>query len=112
MPGRDESKRGKPIIDLSFWQRLSILIGLPVVCWLFPKYRYTAGRYIVWVIAWYGLSKVLEYFDGEVFDLLGHTISGHTLKHLAAAVATFVVLRMLLSRRPASVLPRAKRGHP
>ena len=88
------------------------MILLPVVCWLFPKYRYTAGRYIVWVIAWYGLSKVLEYFDGEVFDLLGHTISGHTLKHLAAAVATFVVLRMLLSRRPASVLPRAKRGRP
>ena len=75
------------------------IIVLPVVCWLFPEHRYTAGRYIVWVIAWYGLSKVLEHFDGEVFNLLGHTISGHTLKHLAAAVATFVVLRMLLSRR-------------
>jgi len=74
------------------------IIVLPVVCWLFPEHRYTAGRYIVWVIAWYGLSKVLEHFDGEVFDLLGQTISGHTLKHLAAAVATFVVLRMLLSR--------------
>ena len=88
------------------------MIMLPVVCWLFSEYRYTAGRYIAWVIAWYGLSKVLEYFDSEVFDLLGHTISGHTLKHLAAAVATFVVLRMLLSRRPASVLPRAKRARP
>lgn len=31
MLGRDQSKRGKPIIDLSFWQRLSILIGLVVV---------------------------------------------------------------------------------
>jgi hypothetical protein len=88
------------------------MILLPVVCWLFPEYRYTAGRYIVWVIAWYGLSKVMEYFDGEVFDLLGHTISGHTLKHLTAAVATFVVLRMLLSRRSASVLPGAKRARP
>ncbi|NIQ90071.1 MAG: hypothetical protein GWN93_13975 [Deltaproteobacteria bacterium] len=31
MPGRDQSKGGKPIIDLSFWQRVSILIGLVVV---------------------------------------------------------------------------------
>lgn len=93
--------------DLRFYGFVQFypIIVLPVVCWLFPKYRYTAGRYLVWVIAWYGLSKVLEYFDGEVFDLLGHTISGHTLKHLAAAVATFVVLRMLLWRRHASVLP-------
>jgi hypothetical protein len=40
-----------------------------------------------------------------VFDLLGHTISGHTLKHLAATIATLLVLQMLLARRPASVSP-------
>jgi hypothetical protein len=74
------------------------MVALPFVCWLFPKHRYTAGRYLAWVIGWYGLSKVLEHFDREVFDLLGYTMSGHTLKHLAAAVATFVVLRMLLWR--------------
>lgn len=73
-------------------------VALPVVCWLFPEHRYTAGRYLVWVIAWYGLSKLLELLDGEIFDLLGHTVSGHTLKHLAAAGATYVVLRMLLAR--------------
>ena len=72
---------------------------LPVICWLFPEHRYTAGRYLVWVIAWYGLSKVLEVFDHAIFDGLGQTVSGHTLKHLAAAVATYVVLRMLLMRR-------------
>jgi len=75
------------------------IIALPVVCWLFPQYRYTAGRYIAWVVSWYGLSKVLEYFDHEVFNVLGHLISGHTLKHLAAAVSTFVVLRMLQRQR-------------
>jgi hypothetical protein len=82
------------------------MITLPAVCWLFPRYRYTAGRYLVWVIVWYGLSKVLEHFDGEVFDLLGHTVSGHTLKHLAAAGATFVVARMLLSQRYTPVSPQ------
>ena len=80
------------------------MILLPVVFWMFPKYRYTAGRYLAWVVGWYGLSKVLEHFDGEIFDLLGHTVSGHSLKHLAAAVATFVILRMCLSRRSYCVI--------
>ena len=66
--------------------------------WLFPGYRYVPGRYIAWVFAWYGLSKLLEHFDARVFELLGYTISGHTLKHLAAAASAFVVLWMLLSR--------------
>ena len=91
--------------DLRFYAFVQFfpMILLPFICWLFPRHRYTAGRYLVWVILWYGLSKALEYFDREVFDLLGHTVSGHTLKHLAAAVATFVVLRMLLSRQPITV---------
>lgn len=90
--------------DLRFYALVQFypMVALPVLCWLFPEHRHTAGRYLVWAIAWYGLSKVLEHFDGEVFDLFGHTVSGHTLKHLAAAAATFVVLRMLLSRRPVS----------
>ena len=49
-------------------------------------------------MAWYVLSKIMEYYDNEVFDFPGHTISGHTLKHIAAASGAFVVLRMLLLR--------------
>lgn len=91
--------------DLRFYAFVQFfpMIALPAVCWLFPRYRYTAGRYLVWVIAWYGLSKVLEHFDEDVFDLLGHAVSGHTLKHLAAAVATFGVLWMLMAPRRAAV---------
>lgn len=86
--------------DLRFYAFVQFYpaIALPLVCWLFPRHRYTAGRYLIWVVLWYGLSKLLEHFDGEVFELLGQSISGHTLKHLAAAVATGVVLRMLLVR--------------
>lgn len=93
--------------DLRFYALVQFypMVALPVICWLFPEHRYTAGHYLAWVIAWYALSKVLEHFDGEVFDLLGHTVSGHTLKHLAAAAATFVVLRMLLTRRPKVTAP-------
>ena len=38
---------------------------------------------------------LLEYWDEAVFDALDGAVSGHSLKHLAAAMATFMVLRML-----------------
>ncbi|MGD8242906.1 MAG: hypothetical protein PVF59_08775 [Desulfobacterales bacterium] len=87
--------------DLRFYGLVQFypMVAMPLVVWLFPEHRYTAGRYILWVVGWYALSKVFEHFDGEVFDLLGHSVSGHTLKHYTAAVATYVVLRMLLVPR-------------
>ena len=86
--------------DLRFYGFVQFypLIAIPAVYLLFPEYRYLAGRYIAWVAAWYLISKLLEHFDSQVFSLLSYTVSGHTLKHLAAATATFVVLRMLLAR--------------
>ena len=93
--------------DLRFYAFVQFypVILLPAIIWLFPAYRYLAGRYLGWVVAWYGLSKVLEHFDAEVFEILGYTVSGHSLKHLAAAVSAFVVLRVLLShpRSPKSI---------
>ncbi|MCC6136648.1 MAG: ceramidase domain-containing protein [Candidatus Contendobacter sp.] len=59
--------------------------------------RYTRGNDIYWVFAAYVLAKLLELFDRE-FLALGNLVSGHTLKHLAAAVAGFVVCRMLMRR--------------
>lgn len=100
--------------DLRFYGFVQFfpLIAVPAVCWLFPEYRYLASRYIVWMIGWYGLSKLLEHFDHEVFDLLGHTVSGHTLKHVAAAMATVVVLQMLLARRRSGVAVNDLRTRP
>jgi len=90
--------------DLRFYALVQFypMLALPLIIGLFPQGRYTLGRYLAWVILWYALSKVLEHFDSAVFELLGHTVSGHTLKHLAAAMAPFVVVRMLLSRREMS----------
>ena len=60
--------------------------------------RYTRGNDIYWVFGWYVLSKLLETFDGQVLAI-NHLVSGHTLKHLAAAAAGFVVCYMLLRRK-------------
>jgi hypothetical protein len=84
--------------DLRFYGLVQFypMLALPIIIWAFPDHHYTIGRYLGWTIAWYGLSKVLEFFDRGIYELTGHLVSGHTLKHLAAAVATYVVLRMLI----------------
>ncbi len=68
--------------------------------------RYTRGNDVYAVFAWYVAAKLLETWDTEVFALTGGVVSGHTLKHVAAAIAAAVVWRMLVRRRlavPAAV---------
>jgi hypothetical protein len=43
------------------------------------------------------IAKLLESFDKALLAL-GNVVSGHTLKHLAAAVAGLVICRMLVLR--------------
>ncbi len=64
---------------------------------LFLPSRYTRGSDVYWVFAAYVIAKLMELFDRELLAL-GNLVSGHTLKHLAAAVAGFVVCRMLWRR--------------
>ncbi len=51
------------------------------------------------VLIWYLLAKVFEFYDARVFSLTGETISGHSIKHLCAAIATWQVFRMLARRQ-------------
>jgi hypothetical protein len=87
--------------DLRFYglvQFLPMLI-LPLVLLLFPS-RWSRGLGYWAVGCWYLLAKLLEFFDQAVFDLTGQVVSGHTLKHLAAAMAAWSLLKMLRSREP------------
>jgi hypothetical protein len=74
-----------------------------LVALLLPP-RYTRGTDLLWVVGFYALAKLLETADRQVFELTGHAASGHTLKHLAAAMAGYWVLRMLYRRKP--IAPR------
>ena len=47
------------------------------------------------VICFYVLAKLFELGDEIVFEATGHIVSGHTLKHLAAAMAAWPVIRSL-----------------
>jgi len=59
--------------------------------------RYTRGKDLYWVFAWYALSKLFETFDPQILAL-GHVVSGHSLKHLAAAMAGVAICLMLVRR--------------
>jgi hypothetical protein len=52
------------------------------------------------VFIFYGLSKIAEYFDKQIYSL--SPLSGHTLKHLLAGIATWYIFRWIqLSRSEA-----------
>jgi hypothetical protein len=63
---------------------------------LYPS-RYTRGADIYWALAAYLASKLLEALDDALLAA-GGLVSGHSLKHLAAAAAGFVLCRMLWLR--------------
>lgn len=73
------------------------LLVLLLLLALFPP-RYTRGADFVVSLGIYGLAKLFEAADRPVFSFLGGIVSGHTLKHIAAAISTFWILRMLQLR--------------
>lgn len=70
---------------------------IPLLLLLSPS-RYSRGAEVWGVLFFFALTVVFEFLDRPVFAL-GGLVSGHTLKHLFAAVAAWWILRMLASRR-------------
>jgi hypothetical protein len=75
------------------------VLAIPLMLLLFPP-RYTRGGDLVVAVAWYAAAKAFELLDVPVYNLLGHVVSGHTIKHLLAAASAYWVLRMLQARQP------------
>ena len=96
------------ILSVTYWQQTGdlrpyilvqfySLIAIAMLIALFGP-RYTRGGDIYIAIAFYALAKVLESYDKSIHATL-RIVSGHTLKHIAAAAASFVLLRMLYKRK-------------
>ena len=86
--------------DLRFYAFVQFgpFLLIPLMLLLFPD-RYTRASDFWAALGLYMLAKIFEYFDAEVFAF-GRLVSGHMLKHLAAAVSAYWILRMLKARRP------------
>jgi hypothetical protein len=85
-------------LRLYAWAQFFPFVALVLILQLFPP-KYTGASYWIAAASLYALAKVLEYFDEKVYSA-GEILSGHTLKHFAAAAAGFAILRLFQTRRP------------
>lgn len=76
----------------------SILLLLLAVA-LLPT-RWSGRAQLFAVLGTYLVAFACEQGDKPVFQVTGGMVSGHTIKHLVAALAFFVLLRMLQRQRP------------
>jgi hypothetical protein len=95
-------RRGAGDLRLYGFVQFYPLLTIPLLLWLFPA-RYTRAGYVFVALGWYLLAKGLEVgaVDHGVYAA-GQFVSGHTLKHLAAAAGAFWLFRMVRYRRPAA----------
>ncbi|XP_042022485.1 uncharacterized protein LOC121769794 isoform X2 [Salvia splendens] len=72
-------------------------IAIPVMAILLPP-MYTHSTYWLWAAGFYILAKIEEAADVPIYNVTFHIMSGHTLKHLCAALVP-VFLTLMLAKR-------------
>ena len=80
------------------WVQGAPLLAIPYVIAAFPG-RYDQRHYLLYGVGLYALAKVAELLDHEIYAATGALISGHSIKHLTAALAVLCVLLMLKRRQ-------------
>jgi hypothetical protein len=73
------------------------IVLIPLMLVLFTS-RLNGNKYIWGIIGAYAVSKLMEHFDAQIYSVLG-VVSGHSLKHLVAALATFIFYMALRNRQ-------------
>jgi hypothetical protein len=85
--------------DLRWYAAVQIYSVLVLLSAPFIHARYSRDWDFMIAFAFYGLAKIFESLDRTIYSL-GHIVSGHTLKHFAAAAAGYWIMRMLQQRVP------------
>ena len=73
------------------------VVAIPIILALTPK-AYTRTENLYSALAWYVGAKLYEILDDAVFSF-GNIVSGHTLKHIGAAVSCYMILSWIRQRR-------------
>ena len=89
-------------LRLYFWVQFFPAFAAILLFSLYPA-RYTGAYYWIVAMVLYAVAKLFEFTD-EVIYSAGGLVSGHTLKHLAAAAACFAILRYFQVRHPAATV--------
>ena len=72
------------------------LVLIPLILSLYPS-KVTPSHYVWGVLALYLLAKAAEVLDVRIYTITGG-LSGHTLKHLVAAVGVYLFCRAVTRR--------------
>ena len=85
-------------LRLYAWVQFFPCIALPLMFWLLPP-KYTGTYY--WFIAagFYLLAKLLEHYEAAIYSAL-RVMSGHPIKHVAAACACYAIYLAFRKRQP------------
>lgn len=89
----------KGVGDLRFYILVQFVpvLSIPIILSFFKSSFKQVYGYWLLLLA-YIVAKILEYFDGEVFGFSG-LVSGHSLKHVMAALGMFLLLNYFEKRK-------------
>ena len=93
-------------LRLYFWVQFFPALAVVSLFFLYPP-KYTGTFYWIAAGLFYAIAKVFEFADEPVYSANGF-LSGHTLKHLAAAAACFAILRYFQVRQPVAAVGAAE----
>lgn len=66
------------------------IVLIPLILLMYRS-RFDRTAFIWWLVAIYAASKLLEHYDSDIFAMSG-VMSGHSLKHIVAAISPAVLL--------------------
>jgi hypothetical protein len=82
--------------DLRMYALVQFLPIALILVILFASKKESAYKKYFWLmVVFYTIAKLLEGYDVAVYDILCQTMSGHALKHLAAAVAPYLFYKFV-----------------
>jgi len=87
--------------DLRFYAWVQFMpLGVILLLLCLCRSHYSHNWLLVISLICYIAAKLMEHFDAVIYQLSGDLVSGHTLKHLAAALGCYILAILLQKRRP------------
>ena len=88
--------------------------GMALIAWAAwqPRLDNAVGVSFTALIGLYAVAKLCELNDEVIFHLSGEWVSGHTLKHLAAALAAWPVIVTLMRQNAQAPCPPLHHASP
>lgn len=87
--------RLEPYVFVQFFTMFALVVLAAM------NYKSIPSKHLIGMFVWYFVAKVCEHYDDVIFEISAHIVSGHTLKHVAYAVALYVFAKDMLVRKPA-----------